>query len=83
VLLPLQHEVPVDALESFGDFPAIAVPNVSPMDVEVVLEVGFEDLEFTLGFAVIGFRNSLLRRGFIRIFVFGFGIVLVVVCRRG
>ena len=54
VMLPLQYEVSVNALEGFGDPLMVTVPNVAPVDVKMGFEVSLKDLEFTLISAVIG-----------------------------
>lgn len=62
VLLPMQHQVIIKTLKSFSDLLAVAVMNVPPVDIEIILKVCLEDLQFPLILALVFFQNCFLCR---------------------
>ena len=70
IMLLLQHEVFINALEGFSDLSVVTALDVAPVDVKVVFKVSLKDLKLMLISAMIGLRDSLLCWWFIRDFIF-------------
>lgn len=55
MVLPLKHEISINALKGFSNLSAITVLNITPVNIKIILKISLKDLKFMLVLAMVGF----------------------------